>query len=423
MTITDLKHEIETILFGKTLARPDLGRAVRSMLLMPFLCAALLCACGGSDAPHDPAAAKAREAPAGKESEQMEEKEHAGEIHMTPAMMKEAGITVEPIAKQSVSAVVSAPGRVVPTQNGVAHVGTIVPGRVARLLVSEGSHVARGEGLAEIEAFDIGELKGELMKARANAEQAREALARQEKLGAEGIGAKRTLEEARAASLQAAAALHAVEAKLRAAGINPANVEETGFSSRIILRSPISGIVARRRVALGEYLEPSRDAFEVVNTGSVWIDAELPPEVAATLQVGGTGFVRDREDHRHAGRIEFISPMVDPETRTVTVRTEVANPDTHLRPELFVTVEFERPVSGYALAAPRDAIEREGSGCYVYREHEPNTFRRVPVQTGSTAGDRTIVTAGLAEGDRIAVSGLFYLKSARQKEALEEHDD
>ncbi|HVZ38140.1 MAG TPA: efflux RND transporter periplasmic adaptor subunit [Candidatus Kapabacteria bacterium] len=423
MTIDNLKYEIETILPATRPARPNLRWPAWSMLPMPLLCAALLCACGGNGSPHDPAAANAREAPAGAESAQSRETEHAEEIRMTPAMMKEAGITVEPLARQPVRAVVRAPGRVVPTQNGIAHVGTVVPGRVARLLVSEGSHVARGEGLAEIEAFDIGELKGELMRARAGAEQARLALARQEKLGAEGIGAGRTLEEARTASLETAAALHAVEAKLRAAGINPASVEEMGFSSRIILRSPITGIVARRRVALGEYLEPSRDAFEVVNIGTVWIDAQLPPEVAATLHVGAAGFVRDREDRRLAGRIAFISPTVDPGTRTVTVRTEVANPEMHLRPELFVTVEFERPVSGYALAAPRDAIEREGSGWYVYREQEPNTFRRVPVQIGDAAGERTIVTAGLAEGDRIAVSGLFYLKSARQKGELEEHDD
>jgi cobalt-zinc-cadmium efflux system membrane fusion protein len=377
----------------------------------------------GSSGSSDPRTSIDTVAPAGGERAKGGEEEHSDEIRMTPAMIKDAGITVEPIRKEPISTTLRAPGRVLPTQNGIAHVGTIIPGRIARLLVSEGSAVVIGTPLAEIEAFDIGQLKGELMTARANVEQTGSALARQEKLATEAIGATRTLEEARSANAQATSSLRAVEAKLRAAGINPSAVAGGAYSSRLVLRSPISGIVARRRVALGEYLEPNKDAFEVVNTSTVWIDAEIGPEIAATLQIGGAGFIRDQGDRRHTGRITFISPTVDPETRTVTVRIELSNPNRYLRPESFVTVEFERQVSGYALALPREAIEQEGSSYYVYREQEPDVFVRVPVEPGSQSGERQVIAAGLDEGDRIAVSGLFYLKSARQKGELQEHDD
>ncbi len=350
--------------------------------------------------------------------------EHGDEIEMTPAMLKDAGITVEPALVQPVSATITAPGRVVPTQNGVAHVGTMIAGRVTRLYVSEGSKIAKGAPLAEIEAFDIGSLKGEYATARANLEHARLTLARQEKLSGEGIGARRTLEEATAAQGQALASMRAAEAKLRAAGIDPASVNSSGaFSSRIQLRSPISGVVARRTVVLGEYLEPNRDAFEVVNTSTVWIDVQVSPDVAGTLGVGGTGFIRDKGDHRHTGSIRFISPTVDPESRTVTVRVEVSNPDVHMRPETFVSVEFERPVStGSALSVPKAAIEQEGTNSYLYRENEPGHFQRVQVMLSPEQGERRVVTSGLKPGDRVAVSGIFYLKSARQKGELQEHN-
>jgi cobalt-zinc-cadmium efflux system membrane fusion protein len=358
-----------------------------------------------------------------KEGEEDHEHEHEGEIQMTPAMMKDAGITVEPVMKQPASAVVTVPGRVVPTQNGIAHVGTVIAGRVTKLYVSEGAHVQKGAALAEIEAFDIGSLKGEYATAVAAVEHAKSVLTRQEKLTGESIGAQRTLDEARAAHGQAVAALRASEARLRAAGIDPRSVSSSGaFSSRIQLRSPIGGVVARRAVVLGEYVEPNKDAFEVVNTNTVWIDAQVSPDVAATLGTGNAGFVRDKGDHRHVGSITFISPTVDPASRTVTVRVEVSNPNVHMRPETFVSVEFERAVSGTALTVPKEAIEQEGASSYVYIEDEPGHFQRALVEIVSESGDRRVVSAGLKEGDRVAVGGIFYLKSARQKGELQEHE-
>lgn len=409
----------------------NISRRFITLVLLPIITLLALAGCGPSSETPDQGK-KEGEAHAGAgggtegaaSHEEESEGEHAGEIRMTPPMLKEAGIIVEPVAMHAVAAMISAPGRVVPTQSGMAHVGTVIPGRIARILVSEGAFVNAGAPLAEIEAFDVGRLQGEYLTARAELDRARSALARQEKLAGEEAGIGRALEEAKAAHAQAVAALRADEAKLRAIGIEPSSLADGGpFSSRILLRSPIAGVVSRRSVALGEYLEPNRDAFEVVNTGRVWIEAQLAPDLASAVRVGDAGFARERGGHRYSGRVCFVGPTVDPASRTVTVRIEVGNPDALLRPESFVTAELERAAGVSALAVPRGAVEQEGSSSFVYREHEPNAFHRVPVQTGGLSGDQLVITAGLHEGDRVAVSGLFYLKSARQKDVLEEHDD
>jgi cobalt-zinc-cadmium efflux system membrane fusion protein len=335
--------------------------------------------------------------------------------------MKEAGITVVSVSRQPVSAAVSVPGRVVPTQSGVAHVGTVIAGRVTRLFVSEGSYVRRGAPLAELEAANIGELHGEYLRSQADVEQWKAALERQERLAKEGIGAQRSLEEARSAYRQAHAAMRAAEAQLRAAGVNPASAGGGAISSRITLRAPIAGMVARRSVVLGEHVEPSTDAFEIVNTSTVWVDAQVAPDIAGDLAVGGAGFVRTSGGKRRAGKIIFISPTVDPQSRTVTVRVEVNNSELGLRPEMFVTVEFERTVTEYAVSVPLEAIEQEENRTYIYREHEPSTFQRVEVEVGARTAEKVVVEKGLNEGDRIAASGLFYLRSARQKGELSEH--
>lgn len=348
--------------------------------------------------------------------------EHGSEITLTPAAMKEAGIVVEPAQRQPVNAVVTAPGRVMPTQDGVAHVGPVIAGRVTKLFVKEGDHVRAGTPLAELEAFDVSNLKGEYLQARAELAKAEATLARQRQLVSDGVGSKKNLEEAESAWGLATAAAKSTTARLRSLGINPEKIsEETAFNPRILLRSPIAGVVAQRDVALGEYVEPSKDAFQVVNTNVVWADAQVPPAVAGEITVGRTGFVRDADGHRHAGRIIFIAPTVNPDSRTVTVRVAVDNPNVHMRPETFVTVEFERPVGTTALSVPADALEQQGGEYFLYREHEPGTFERVQVEVESQVAGKAIIRAGIAEGERVAVKGVFYLKSQRQKGELQEH--
>src|SRR5690606_21193195 len=100
-----------------------------------------------------------------------------------------------------------------------------------------------------------------------------------------------------------------------------------------------------------------RDAFEVVDNRTVWVDAEVPPTRASSLAVGGLGIVQDAERHRHSGNVTFISPTVDPESRMVTVRVELPNPDAHLRPEAYVTVAFRTGSREQALTVPRESLE------------------------------------------------------------------
>lgn len=352
------------------------------------------------------------------------EHEHEQEaITLTAAAMKEAGIVVEAAQRQAISSVVDAPGRVIPSGDGIAHVGPVIPGRITKLFASEGRSVKAGAPLAELEAFDVGSLKGEYLRARAELVKAESTATRQRQLAKEGIGVTKSLEEAEAALRLATASVKSAQTRLRAIGINTETLpEESTFSSRILLRSPINGVVARQQVVLGEYVEPSKDAFHVINTRIVWVDAQVQPAVAGDLRTGGTGFVSDADAHRHAGRIIFIAPTVDPSSRTVTVRLAIDNPDVHLRPETFVAVQFERAATaGYAVSIPAEAVEQQQGAFFVYREQKPGAFERVEIQVELPIRANAIVRGGISVGDRIATKGVFYLKSQRQKGELQEH--
>ncbi|MEQ9042792.1 MAG: efflux RND transporter periplasmic adaptor subunit [Alphaproteobacteria bacterium] len=378
---------------------------------------------GGDDRQEDtPDAALVRTSEAGEDEGEGEEEE-SNEVTLSAEQVEAAGIEIEAVGEQEVNGTLAAPARIVPTETATAEVGSLVAGRVTRLFVRDGSSVQRGDPMAEIESLEIGRLKGDYLRAHAAVEQTRAAFERQQQLEREEIGAQRTLEEARAAFHSAQADLTALATQLAALGIDPQTLEEAegALGAHIVVRAPIAGIVARREVALGAFVEPSRDLFEIVNPGAVYADAQVPPDVAATLERGGTARVRTADGQVYRGTVAAIAPTVDPESRTVSVRISMEN-SSGLRPETYADAEFDAGVAERALAVPVAALEREGEQAYVYRELTPNAFERVPVRLGTQTTDYAIVLAGLSVGDRIAMDGVFYLKSARQKGELGDDD-
>lgn len=343
------------------------------------------------------------------------------EVGLTAEQIRTSGIEVDTVGTAVLTEGFTAPARVIPGPQGAARVGTLVPGRVVRLLATEGASVRRGAALAEVESFEVAELKADYVQARAQAEQAQASLNRQEALAAEQLTPARNVEEARAAFRTASASVSAAATKLSALGIPPSSA--SGISNpRFIVRTPIAGTITQREVTLGEYVDPSRDLFEVTAYGSNFVEAQVPSTQAGGLMSGSSVEVTTADGVRYRGRIVSVAPLVDRESRTVPVR--VALTSGSLRAETFVTARFETGSGPRVVVVPQEAIEREGSEAFVYVAvpDEPGTFARTRVETGAETATGIAVTAGLEAGKAVAVKGVFYLRSARQKGELAEHD-
>ena len=346
--------------------------------------------------------------------------EKEGVVEIDAVTATRIGLVTGTVQKEKIHSRFSLPGIVQPQGDAIAHVGTIVPGRVIQLHASEGEYVTKGKTIAEIETLEIGKARAEYLNARAQEEQTRRGLERQQRLAGEQIGAERTLEAAQADYDRALAARKEAEAHLRSFGINPAQASSS-FANRMRITAPISGMISDRAVTLGEYVDLADNLFTIVNTGTVWIEAKSTPSQAASLAVGSPAVVRGPLGERVSGTVIFISPVVDPESKSVTIRFAVPNQRGVFRPGTFVTAEFPRGEGSVGLVVPVDALEREGGHIYIYREEEPGHFQRVEVEVEEEREDRAILGAGVEEGDRIAVQGVFYLRSIRSAGELEEH--
>jgi RND family efflux transporter MFP subunit len=116
------------------------------------------------------------------------------------------------------------------------------------------------------------------------------------------------------------------------------------------------------------------------------------------------------------GRVSYILPQVDPETRTLKVRIEAENPDTALKPEMFVEVEFPSGL-GRLLSVPADAVLDSGVKKTVFVDAGNGYLEPRQVETGERMGDRVEIVRGLKAGERIVTSGTFLIDSESQMKA------
>ena len=196
---------------------------------------------------------------------------------------------------------------------------------------------------------------------------------------------------------------------------------EATAQSRFTLTSPISGVVAELGAREGVMVQPGMALFRVVDLSSVWVEANVPEAQAGEVRIGAMAHAKtDAYPGRaFSGKLSAILAQVDPTTRTLRARLEVANPGTALKPGMFVTVSIGSAQRQQALVVPQEAVIATGKRNVVVVADEGNRFSPVEVTLGRPVGSDIEVTSGLAEGQRIVTSGQFLIDSeASLKSAL-----
>lgn len=239
-------------------------------------------------------------------------------------------------------------------------------------------------------------------------------------------------------------------------------------SSRIQLKSPQLGTVIEKNAVEGDYVKAGDPIFKVADLSTVWLILDLFPDDAALVRFGQIvqAEIQSIKDEVFTGRVAFISPTVNPRTKTVRVRVEVLNLDGELRPGDFATAKItvpaipldevydpelagkfispmhpqlirdaagscplcgmdliptsdlgfaNQPVPGQeVITVPRDALLIAGSHAVVYVETEPGRFEIRQVSVGVLTEQKAVVTGGLAAGEAVALNGNFLIDSQMQ---------
>jgi Cu(I)/Ag(I) efflux system membrane fusion protein len=318
-----------------------------------------------------------------------------GEVVISPDQRVQANISTWAVRWMPLSVSVSASGVVAfaePSQSVVAARGR---GRIEHLFVDRtGAVVRKGEPLLSIYSPELITAEKEYLIALGSVED----VARGELIAA----SRRRLAER--------------------FGITESQIKrlerERDMQSPATYASPIAGTVIRKPVVEGQYVEEGMTLFELADLSRVWVIASVSEQDIRSVRKGDSvevtldaypGLVVN-------GRVGFIEPVLDPDSRTVRVRTELANPEGKLKPNMYARIALKK-ASREALVVPTSAVLFTGRHPRVWVETEPGRFAPRVVVAGLTSGAFTEILSGANEGEMVASTGGFLIDSESQLEA------
>ncbi|MDQ2978107.1 MAG: efflux RND transporter periplasmic adaptor subunit, partial [Acidobacteriota bacterium] len=294
--------------------------------------------------------------------------------------IRATGIATVPVENGELLHEIRAVGAIQADETKLVHVAARVPGRVERLRANyTGEAVRRGAPLYDLYSPELVATQREYLLALEN---------RQRLTGA---GSE--------ASAGADSLISAARDRMRLWGITESQILELEKTRRpdlaLSFPSPISGTVLQKNVIAGQYVQEGTDLYLIADLSEVWLVAQAYESDLASLRVGqpAGATVNAYPGRAFGGRIAFIEPVLDPQTRTARVRIVLPNPRGELKPGMFADARLQIPL-GRRLSVPRSAVIDTGTRQVVYVEAAPGTFVTRDVKVGSTAKDRVEILEG-----------------------------
>ncbi len=322
-------------------------------------------------------------------------------------------VTVEPV---KLARVLRLTGAVAYNAFNTTPVITQVGGPVSRILAVPGERVKKGQPLLEVSSPDYSLLYAAYLKARDTLRVTDKNYARAQDLYAHHAIAERDLLQAESDRIQAQADLNAALLGLKILGIpNPDDLDKAPSSAEIPLLAPIGGEIVERDVAPGQLLQAgATQAFIISDMSSVWVLANVYQSDMAAVHVGDQVAVQtDSYPDKFQGKISFISPALDPNTRTLQARIVVENPGEKLKNNMYVTATVNAGVEQNAIAVPDSSVLRDDENQpFVYVATGSNQFGRRAVEIGQSEAGKTQILKGLNPGDRVGGDGSLFLQFA-----------
>ncbi|MGQ7957870.1 efflux RND transporter periplasmic adaptor subunit [Pseudomonas sp. SP16.1] len=211
--------------------------------------------------------------------------------------------------------------------------------------------------------------------------------------------------------------ISATQERMRLLGMPQSLVEQVRRSGRPravqTITTPIAGELQALDVRVGMTVAAGQDLARINGLSTVWLDTAIPEDQAGAVQFGAsiTATLTAFPEQPLPGRVVALLPSADPQTRTLTVRSELANPAGKLRPGMFAAVRLNSTVEQPALLIPSEAVIRTGKRALVMLAEADGRYRPLEITLGREADGRLEVLSGLEEGQSVVTSGQFLIDS------------
>ncbi|OYZ40351.1 MAG: efflux transporter periplasmic adaptor subunit [Methylotenera sp. 24-45-7] len=316
------------------------------------------------------------------------------------------------------------PGTVQVDEQRIARIGASVTGRIKDIEVTLGQNVKNGQLLATLNSTELAQNQLVYIKAAQQIGLQTKAVERAKLLQeADVIGAAEL--QRRQAELSAAQAdLNAARDQLLVLGMNESAIDKLSSTGQIRSYSNVttrlSGTVISRKVNLGQVVQPAEELFIIADLSHVWVVAEVPEQQVDLIKVGEEVLVEIPAlgNKQYKAKLIYEGDIVNPETRTVTVRSDLQNINREIKPDMLVSMLIQS-LPEQKLAVPLQSIVRENDNTYVYVQLAPNKFRLREVKLGPDYNGMVNVESGVAMGEIVVSDGAFHVNNERKRKELE----
>jgi len=337
-------------------------------------------------------------------------------VDLTHDRIQLIGMRTATVKSEELGGELRAVGVVTPSEGGLSQINTRFAGWIQKLLVSEtGERVRRGQALATIYSPDVLRAQQELLVARGwsavpgRADASARAIHEHDAFtGALDASARRRLE------------------LLGISGQEIDDIVRTGKPvEAIAIRSPVDGYVVAKNAVAGIAVQPGTVLFEVADLSQVWVNAEIYEQDISRIHVGQKARLEltSFPGELHAGKVQFIYPMLDATSRTLRVRVVFRNRSDRngprLKPGMYGTLYLDLP-RATGLMAPAEAVVDTGEAHYLFVAKEGGHFEPRVVKIGARFKDRVEILSGVSEGETVVTTGNFLIDSeSRLRAAIE----
>jgi len=324
------------------------------------------------------------------------------------------------VKKASWSTVVRTTGTVDWDADHTTQAITQVNGPISKLLVDLGSRVTVGQPLLYVSSPDVAMAISTYKKARNREEYSKKTLERSKDLLEHKVIATKDLEAAEQDYNDSRAETENDLQALKIFGVTEQEITDAqhqgvAINPQLAVRSPIAGIVVQKLVTPGLVIQAGTTAcFTISDNSTVWVQGHIYDRDLEAVRVGDAVEETDSSFHRtFRGVIGYIEALIDPTTRTTSVRIVTKNPDGLLKKDMFVDAVIHTRSGRTVITVPTSAILRNDENLpFVYLEVSPGKFGQRLINLGAEQGDETEISSGLKEGERVVAQGSVFLQFA-----------
>ncbi|MBI3531233.1 MAG: efflux RND transporter periplasmic adaptor subunit, partial [Burkholderiales bacterium] len=329
-----------------------------------------------------------------------------------------------PVVLADVALVQEHPGRIEANERQVSRIGATVTGRVTQVLAELGDAVRPGQTLAQVSSPELTTSQLAYLRASSGLSLAERAVDRARQLIQADVIGSAELQRRESELSIARAEKRAAEDQLRLLGLPSAAIErlrtEGSLNSEASVMARQAGVVIDRKVSQGQVVQPGDQLFTVADLSNVWVVGALPEQAARSVQRGQVVEIEvPAIDQKFSGKVVFVSDTIQPETRTVAIRTQVDNARRELKPQMLATLRIAGATHNVPVV-PETAVVRENDRDHVFVQVAPNTFRLTQVELGPLTTKLRPVRSGVNAGATIVTEGGFHLNNDRAQRLLTE---